>query len=606
MVALVAVQRGEEGPERHRRAALGNLPGQVLHRKDLVVERPAPVRHEVKLGVPGMDFHPVGAHREQVDHRCAEQRELARIDLAREHPRRPGQQDHDLGLAAVDAGQSGCQPVEPGEIEPLRAREILVHEVVPVKLVPGQGQGAFLRCHADVADRMLRNCVGPLAHRARLADEHGDAGTMQQLEQVRGDLVVAAQVKRQGVKPGQLGERDIAGQPQSQAQRPLHGHVGWHVAFEMPDVRRDAGKPGLGELDWPQCQRLGRAKFALGRFARRRTGQQRGAARYRDAADQVAFLVAGMEPRHRDRRRRRDVVGIDDFQQALGEAREFRIELQLRAGGQEAERFDEALHIGIGHLDAMHAQAPGHLGVLVRELSRQLAHVDQFAVVVLKQLRVHGDGKASVGVNRLDLHAAGFQVERALGGEGHRIGIHVDQAGNLEQQHVEAMRRILLQQRRDAERARDQARLEILDGALDDADEVVPFALGQVASCKRGYAVVERRAGSLGIACAIDLVFAVGGVEQVGEIALDDLAHLRARDGVLLRRFCVVVWRVIAQAVEQCRQQLRVRAAGRAGAAQGRRRAAVRPVRRLAHCPGPARVQRNRRCPWKPGGVRAG
>ncbi|MNE63067.1 hypothetical protein D3C80_1583940 [compost metagenome] len=52
-----------------------------------------------------------------------------------------------------------------------------------------------------------------LAHRARFADQNGAAGTVQQLEQVRSDLVIAAQVDRQGIEAGQPGEGDVAGEP---------------------------------------------------------------------------------------------------------------------------------------------------------------------------------------------------------------------------------------------------------------------------------------------------------------------------------------------------------------------------------------------------------
>ncbi|MNT34575.1 hypothetical protein D3C72_1705680 [compost metagenome] len=76
------------------------------------------------------------------------------------------------------------------------------------------------------------------------------------------------------------------------------------------------------------------------------------------------------------------------------------------------------------------------------------------------------------------------------------------------------------------------------------------------------------------MARAVDQVFGVGGVEQQGQVALDDLAHPGRRGRVLGRQLGAAAGRLVAQAVEQRGQQLRVDArrggcigpAGRAGA----------------------------------------
>ncbi|MCY1454961.1 hypothetical protein D9M71_720590 [compost metagenome] len=99
-----------------------------------------------------------------------------------------------------------------------------------------------------------------------------------------------------------------------------------------------------------------------------------------------------MELRDRDGGRGRDVVRIHNFQQSLGESRKLGVQLDLGAGRQETEGLDQALDIGVGDLDTVHAQASGDFRVLSREFAGELAHVDEFPVVVIEQLRIHGLG----------------------------------------------------------------------------------------------------------------------------------------------------------------------------------------------------------------------
>ncbi|MCY1292806.1 hypothetical protein D9M70_420460 [compost metagenome] len=147
----------------------------------------------------------------------------------------------------------------------------------------------------------------------------------------------------------------------------------------------------------------------------------------------------------------------------------------------------------------------------------------------------------------------------------------MDEPADLEQQHVVVMWGVFLQERLNLEGARNQPRLEILDRALHDANDAVPLVLGQVAARHRGHPVVQGRTGGFGITLAVDLILAVSRIEQVGEVALDDLSHLGARDGVFVGPFGLTQRRIVAQAIEERRQQLCVGAARRATVTHGLR-----------------------------------
>src|SRR5690606_12433642 len=66
-----------------------------------------------------------------------------------------------------------------------------------------------------------------------------------------------------------------------------------------------------------------------------------------------------------------------------------RVELELDARRQERETFEQPLDVGIGDLEAFHAEPAGDLRKLARELRAHLADVLQLAVVVAQETRVH-------------------------------------------------------------------------------------------------------------------------------------------------------------------------------------------------------------------------
>ena len=77
-----------------------------------------------------------------------------------------------------------------------------------------------------------------------------------------------------------------------------------------------------------------------------------------------------MHLRHEHRRRRREIVGIDDLEKRLREPRELGVELQLHAGGEKRGAFEQPLHVRIGNLEPAHAEARGNLGELPAQTRR--------------------------------------------------------------------------------------------------------------------------------------------------------------------------------------------------------------------------------------------
>src|SRR4051794_4520641 len=105
---------------------------------------------------------------------------------------------------------------------------------------------------------------------------------------------------------------------------------------------------------------------------------------------EVSFGRTGVDPGDRHGWSRRHVVRVDDLEQPFRELRELRVDLDLGAGGHEAERLDQPFDVGIRDLARLHSQARRDLWMLPPKLAGELAHVDQFVVVVFKQSWIHG------------------------------------------------------------------------------------------------------------------------------------------------------------------------------------------------------------------------
>jgi hypothetical protein len=99
--------------------------------------------------------------------------------------------------------------------------------------------------------------------------------------------------------------------------------------------------------------------------------------------------------------------------------------------------------------------------------------------------------------------------------------------------------------RRDRQRLRNQARLKLADRAPDDLFDLGPPARGRECPRERRHAEIDRGRRGLRIPFAVDQIFDAGRIEQEGQIALDDVAHLRARDGVLAGRLGLPLRRIV-------------------------------------------------------------
>lgn len=161
------------------------------------------------------------------------------------------------------------------------------------------------------------------------------------------------------------------------------------AALKIRKIGRHGGQRRAGDLDGPERDVLAGAEFACGLLAGRDRRAQHAVTRNLEPLAEVAFPQAWTQARDGHRRRRRDVIRIGDFEQALREAGELGLELELRARGHEAERLDEPFYVRVRHFDALHAESARDLRVLRREFRGQLPHVGQFAVVVIEKLRVH-------------------------------------------------------------------------------------------------------------------------------------------------------------------------------------------------------------------------
>src|SRR5262249_40463192 len=87
----------------------------------------------------------------------------------------------------------------------------------------------------------------------------------------------------------------------------------------------------------------------------------------------------------RHRRHRRQVVGIQNPQQGVGQFGEFVVELVMDAPGQQGERFDEALDMRIGAESWLKAQPRGGRRILPGEILGKLPDENQLTLVVRKK-----------------------------------------------------------------------------------------------------------------------------------------------------------------------------------------------------------------------------
>ncbi len=105
---------------------------------------------------------------------------------------------------------------------------------------------------------------------------------------------------------------------------------------------------------------------------------------------QRSVVQVRVQARYQHRRRGCQELRIDDFQQALREARKFGVQLQLYTTGQESKAFEQTFYVGVGDFQALHTQARCDLREGLRKFGTHLTQVAQFFVVVAQQPGVHG------------------------------------------------------------------------------------------------------------------------------------------------------------------------------------------------------------------------
>ena len=89
---------------------------------------------------------------------------------------------------------------------------------------------------------------------------------------------------------------------------------------------------------------------------------------YGPAGRQTGIAQVRRELGDEHRRRRREVMRIDDLEQRLREARKLRLELELNAGGEERDTLEQPLDIRIVDFEAVHPEARRYLWELFGEL----------------------------------------------------------------------------------------------------------------------------------------------------------------------------------------------------------------------------------------------
>ena len=205
--------------------------------------------------------------------------------------------------------------------------------------------------------------------------------------QSRRDARVPGKVQRQPLERDRI-EAEARSGTQPQADRSLD----LLADSQFPRKLRRIGKIlPLEELDRPQLDAVGGAKFARGRTPRRArgTGAQNAPARHLQPLGKAALGKIGLESHHRHGRRRREEARKDHLQQVLAKGREFRVDLELHPRRKEGEAFEQALDIGIGAVQPLQRQPAGNLRKLFGEFGRRLPDMQQLVVVVIEEPGIH-------------------------------------------------------------------------------------------------------------------------------------------------------------------------------------------------------------------------
>ena len=114
-----------------------------------------------------------------------------------------------------------------------------------------------------------------------------------------------------------------------------------------------------------------------------------GAARDLLAVAQGRIGIGGQRLDQHRRRRRRQIVRNQLFEQIGREFREFVLELELDAGGEKRRAFEQAGDHRIGAFADQSAEAFGDAGILFGEIAGLLVQQRQFAIVEIEEFAIH-------------------------------------------------------------------------------------------------------------------------------------------------------------------------------------------------------------------------
>lgn len=297
----------------------------------------------------------------------------------------PIQQHHDLELAQrlfpfAHALQQRAQAVDAEELEARREGEVLLQQPVAFEVAQIVGQQRLFGGEAFLPQPVQRQRAPLRLRLHRLADKP-DAVLHQQFQQLLRLHVRPGQVKHQLIQL-QVVERHAFVALETNAQRADTAAV-LQPQRGQRNIGRNAAQLDAGDAHRLQRDVMGGGVAAGDAAFLQRLAVHHGAARHHEAVADVAFAAVRLQLGDRHRRRRRQVIGVDDLQQALRKARELGVHFQLHARGEEGEALHQALDIGIRHVDAAHAETARDLRILFGELGAHLTQIGQLAVVIV-------------------------------------------------------------------------------------------------------------------------------------------------------------------------------------------------------------------------------
>ena len=265
------------------------------------------------------------------------------------------------------------------EQEFLRKREVFSQQSITHERPHRIRQQQLRRVKPDGA-----NTVGGAYDRRRVGRVVGEGDRDRMIEDGLVELVSMRRL-RADEKPQALGcelrqRHPLGGAPQAQPQHP--GGAGRGRVGRRND--RPTAQGDRLDLDRPQRHRVGGAEAAG--VALHRTRVDQGSRLHLERRGEVG---AGRQFDDRHRRDRRQIMRVEDFQQALRQLREIVVELAVDAGGDEGEALQQPLDVRIVGGFAGKAQPAGDLRMLLGEFGGQLAQIAEFAVVVGVQLVKH-------------------------------------------------------------------------------------------------------------------------------------------------------------------------------------------------------------------------